>query len=192
MRKPHVNWRVVIGCGLALAACIFGWSAWNHRAPESLAVAAPGDRPDYVMHDFELVALGADGTEAVTLRGPLLQRSALDHSSTITAPLFLIPDDKGNHWQMRAKTGWVSEKGDELRLHDDVVGTSPDGIGTPTTFTTTWLNVYPKQDLAMTDAQATITQPGSILIGTGFSANTKTRNFSFKSQVHSRYAPKRR
>jgi lipopolysaccharide export system protein LptC len=119
-----------------------------------------------------------------------MERNATDKTMTITTPLFLLPDDNGNYWHLRANTGWLSAKGDELRLHDNVVGDSPEGIGTPTRLETTQLNVFPRQNLARTDAKVTVTQPGSILTGVGFETNTKTRQYIFKSQVHSTYVPK--
>lgn len=187
-----MNWRFGIGVGLAVIAAAIGWSTWTHRAGDAAVPAASSARPDYVMHDYEMVALNKQGAESVTLRGPLLERSALDHTASLTTPLFLIPDNNGDHWQLRSKTGWLSADANELRLRDDVVGTSPDGIGTPTTLTTTQLNVYPQKDLASTPAQVVVTQPGSILSGVGFETNMKTRHFVFKTQVKSRYAPKRR
>ncbi|MFT3763435.1 MAG: LPS export ABC transporter periplasmic protein LptC [Pseudoxanthomonas sp.] len=184
-----MNWRVGLGLALAATAVLCGWSAWRHRDVRP-AVASDEIRPDYVMHDFELVALDKQGKESLTLRAPLLERNAADQTMTITTPLFLLPDADGRYWQMRAKTGWVSPKGEELRLKGDVVGTSPEGVGTPTTLETPHLNIFPDKNLARTDAKVVVTQPGSILTGVGFETNTKTRHYVFKSQVKSRYAPK--
>jgi lipopolysaccharide export system protein LptC len=185
-----VNWRVGLGLGLFAAAVLFGWSAWKHRDTGQAETPA-GPRPDYVMRDFELISLDKQGKETLALRAPLLERSAVDQSQTITSPLFLMPDTDGNRWQMRSRTAWVSAKGDELRLQDDVVGTSPDGVGTPTRIETTHLNVFPDRNLASTDAKVTLTQPGSILSGVGFQTDTKTRHYTFESKVHSRYAPRK-
>lgn len=184
-----MNWRIGLGLGLATAAVLFGWSAWRHR-DTGPAPVGNGLRPDYVMRDFELIGLDDSGKESLALRAPLLERSAADQTMTIATPLFLLPDADGNYWQLRSKTGWIDAKGDELRLHDDVVGTSPEGVGVPTRFETTRLNVFPDKNLASSDARVTITQPGSILSGVGFETNTKTKHYVFKSQVKSRYVPK--
>lgn len=183
-----MNWRTGLGLMLAVAAVLFGWSAWRHR-DTGPAPAANGLRPDYVMRDFELIGLDKTGQEALTLRAPLLERNTTDRTMSIATPLFLLPDAEGNYWQLRAKTGWVDANGQELRLKDEVVGTSPEGIGAPTRLETTHLNVFPDRNLVKTDAKVTITQPGSILNGVGFEGNTRTRQFSFRSQVHSRYVP---
>ena len=67
-----MNWRAVLTAGAAgrRARCR-GWSVWRQHAEHGVA-AATGGRSDYVLHDFELVALdGTTGKEAFTLRAPL-------------------------------------------------------------------------------------------------------------------------
>ncbi|MGB3393605.1 MAG: LPS export ABC transporter periplasmic protein LptC [Stenotrophomonas sp.] len=184
-----MNWRIVLGFGLLLAALASGWSAWRHRAAATPAGVSES-RTDFVLGDFEIVALGKDGKETTTLRAPLMERSRADQTSTITRPLFLMPDADGQHWQLRADTGWVSAKGEELRLRGNVAGDSPrDGKTPPTTFRTTTLDVFPDKDLAHTDERVTMTRPGLHQTGIGFRANLKTRQYSLLSQVKTRYEP---
>lgn len=184
-----MNWRVVLGLVLLVAAITSGWSAWKQRD-----VAEPdapsSERPDYLMKDFEVVSLDEQGQESITLRAPAMERNPLDQTITIATPVFLLPDDAGQHWEMRSNTAWVSAKGDEMRLLGDVKGTSPKDAATPSAFTTQRLNVFPRKSLAVTDDAITITQPGSILSGVGFETNTKTRRYQIKSQSKLRYVPK--
>ena len=183
-----MSWRAGLGLALLLAALFSGWSAWKHRRHHA-AVEAPRLRPDYVMRDFEMVGLDERGQEALTLKAPLMQRSPVDQTWTITTPLFLLPDPDGKAWELRAQSGWIDAKGEELRLRGGVVGTSPAGTKRPTEFKTPHLNVFPGRNLVRTDAAVTLTQPGSILSGVGFEANTQTKRYVLKSQVRSRYAP---
>ena len=183
-----MSWRLGLGLMLLVAAMLSGWSAWKQRdaaEPE----AAISDRADYLMRDFEIISLDDKGQESMTLRAPEMQRDPKDETFTITTPLFLLPDKEGHHWEMRANSGWVSPKGDELRLTGDVKGTSPKQGAVPSTFDTQRLNVFPRKNLASTDAAVTITRPGSILSGVGFETNTKTRQYTFKSQGKTRYEP---
>lgn len=183
-----MNWRLGLGIALLLAALASGWSAWNHRdVTEARAVST--ERPDYLMRDFEVIGLDDQGQESVTLRAPSMQRDPKDQTFTIATPLFLLPDSEGNHWEMRSKTAWVSAKGDELRLFGDVRGTSPQQSAVPSTFDTQRLDVFPRRNLATTEDAVTITRPGSILSGVGFQANTKTKQYTFKSKVKTRYEP---
>ncbi|RYG09415.1 MAG: LPS export ABC transporter periplasmic protein LptC [Burkholderiales bacterium] len=183
-----MSWRLGLGLMLLVAAMLSGWSAWKQRdaaEPE----AAISDRADYLMRDFEIISLDDKGQESMTLRAPEMQRNPNDQTFTIATPLFLLPDSEGQHWEMRSNTAWVSAKGDEMRLSGDVKGTSPKQAPIPTTFDTQRLNVFPRKNLASTDAAVTITRPGSILSGVGFETNTKTRQYTFKSQVKTRYEP---
>ncbi len=183
-----MSWRLGLGLLLLAAALLSGWSAWNQRdVPEPEAVSA--SRSDYLMRDFEMISLDEGGRESVTLRAPEMQRDATNQSFRIDSPVFLLPDTDGAHWEMRSVEAWVSPKGDEIRLRGDVVGTSPQSAPTPTRFSTERLNVFPRRNLATTPEKVTITQPGSIISGVGFETNTRTQQYTFKSQVESRYEP---
>ena len=85
-----MSWRATLGLVLLLAAIVSGWSAWKNRD-----VPAPGrvvvDRSDYVMRDFEMIALNSEGKEAVAVRAPLMERNPQDQTYAITTPLFLLP-----------------------------------------------------------------------------------------------------
>ena len=188
-----MSWRGVIGIALLLVAIISGWSAWRQR--EAPVPAAANDaRSDYVLRNFELTALDQQtGKESMTLRAPEMHRNRADQTLDITTPLFLLPDAAGNYWQLRAKTGWVSAKGDELRLRDDVAGDSPqDGTTPATTFRTGRMDVFPQTHLARTDDKVTMTRPGIMQTGVGFEANLKTEQYKLLSQVKTRYEPNAR
>ena len=187
--KHAMNWRNVLGLGLLLAALASSWSAWRHRATTE-PVGPDESRTDFTLGNFEIVALGKDGKESMTLRAPAMERSRADQTSTLTRPLFLLPDGAGQHWQLQADTGWVSAKGEELRLRGNVAGDSPsDGKTPPTTFRTDALDVFPDRDLARTAGQVTLTRPGLHQTGVGFEANMKSRQYSLLSQVKTRYEP---
>jgi len=184
-----MNWRPLLGGGLLLAALLSGWSAWKHRATTTPATATESGT-DFRLGNFEIVALGEDGTESVTLRAPTMVRNRADQISAITRPVFLLPDDAGQHWQLQADTGRISAKGEEMQLRGNVAGDSPqDGRTPPTTFRTTALDVFPKRSQAHTSDRVTLTRPGLEQTGVGFRANLKTRQYSLLSQVKTRYEP---
>lgn len=184
-----MSWRTVIGLLLLVAALASGWSAWRNRA-NAVPTALEQGRSDYVLSDFEIISLGKDGKESMTVRAPSMERSREDETSTIDKPLFLLPDEAGNHWELRADSGWVSAKGEELRLRGNVSGDSPkDGKTPPTTFRTAALDVLPKEDLARTDGAVTMTRPGLVQTGVGFQTNLKNKQYSLHSQVKTRYEP---
>ena len=184
-----MSWRSVLGIGLLLAALLSGWSAWRNRANTAPTTVEAGST-DFTLTDFEIVTLDKDGRESMTLRAPSMVRNRIDQTSNITKPWFLLPDTAGQHWQLSADTGWVSPKGEELRLRGNVAGDSPtDGKTPPTTFRTDALDVLTEQNLARTDGLVTLARPGLSQTGVGFRANLKSQQYSLLSQVKTRYEP---
>lgn len=185
-----MSWRGVLALVLLVAAGVTGWSAWRQRA-ERPAVVAPSARPDYVLHDFELVALDKQGKEAFSLQAPKLERNPDDKTLTIATPLFLVPDKEGQRWQLRSNTGWVAADNSEVRLRGKVVADSPEG-GTPTRMKTEQLNLFPDRNVATSKSKVVVTSPGSTMQGTGMKADLAGKRVQLLSKVSSSYDPKRR
>ncbi len=187
MNFPSVSGRVGATLLLLVAALVSGWALWRQSGSD-LPVVAGNGRPDYVLHDFELVALDDQGQESFTLRAPSMLRNPDERSMRMATPVFLLPDRHDRYWRVSSRDGWISPDGDELRLVGDVQVTSPPGerkVG----MNTEQLNVYPDRDLATSAALVTITQPGSILRGRGLETDLASKRYVLKSQVHTRYVP---
>lgn len=185
------NWRIAIAVVLLLGAVASGWAVLSRMTADPEVPVEIGGRPDYLLNDFELVVLDADGNESFTLRAPKLARDPVLETMDVTTPLFLIPArQEGNDaWQLRAKTGWISANSDELRLRGDVNAVS-DGEQSPKVdIDTQQLNVYPDADRIDSAVQVTVNQPGSILRGNGLEVNLATKQYTLLSEVKSRYAP---
>lgn len=183
-----MNVRLVLGVVLLAAALVSGISLWRQRVADGPDAQGTG-RSEYVLRQFELVALDNDGKEAFTLRAPLLQQTPGARTMDLTTPLFLLPDQQGKYWEVRSKTGWVSDKQDEIRLRGDVHAQGQREAGGKTDFRTQQLNVFPDADRATSAAPVTVTQPGSILTGRGLEVDLATKRYSLKSQVRQRYVP---
>ena len=182
-----MSWRTTLTLLLLVGALVSGWSVWTHRGDADIGKGSSG-RSDYVLHDFELVALDGTGKESFTLRAPRMARDPGDRTMAMQTPLFLLPDSEQHYWQVRAKTGWVAADGNELRLRGDVRVNSPPQAR-KVAMNTEQLNVFPDKDLATSSAVVTITQPGSILRGRGLETNLASKHYDLKSQVHTRYVP---
>lgn len=187
-----MSWRVIVTVLLIAGAALSGWSMWGKDGDIAAPTEATDARSDYVLNDFELVALDARGQESFTLRAPLLTRDPGTETMEIATPLFLIPpqgDGSGDAWEVRAKTGWISGSGDELRLRGAVKATSVGRTSAPVTITTEQLNVFPDDDLVTSAVAVTINQPGSILRGNGLEVSLASKLYTLKSEVNSRYVP---
>lgn len=188
-----MTWRSVVTVLLLIGAAISGWSLWTQRAEHATTVQASG-RPDYVLNDFELIVLGADGSESFTLRAPKLARDPASRAMDVVTPLFLIPpgqDASGDAWEVRARTGWVSAGGDELHLRGEVRAVSDGSTGAPVTVATEELNVFPEDNRVESAVAVSINRPGSILRGHGLEVDLDTRLYTLKSEVRSNYATTR-
>ena len=188
-----MSWRTAVTLVLVAIAAVSGWSLWSNRGALPEQLEAPGGRADYVLNDFELVALGADGRESFTLRAPRLERDPGTRAMDIATPLFLIPpggeSGEGDAWEVRANTGWISAGGDELRLRGAVEATSDGNAGPPVEIATEALNVFPETDRVTSAERVTINRPGSILRGDGLEVNLASKQYTLQSEVHSRYVP---
>jgi lipopolysaccharide export system protein LptC len=186
-----MSWRTGVTLLLLAAALVFGWLAWTQRDGAG-AGAAGAARPDYLLEDFELVALNKQGQQAFTLRAPRLARDPAQRTMDIATPLFLIPPKSGaagDPWEVRAKTGWVSAEGDELRLRGDVEAKSANPVDA-VTLTGQELNVFPDARRATSSAPVTITRPGSILNGRTLEVQLDSKQYAL-TEVRHRYVPRR-
>ena len=184
-----MSWRSVVMVLLLAGAVLSGWSLWKQRA-EPTAQDKVSSRPDYVLNDFELVVLDAKGGESFTLRAPHLRRDPATRTMDIETPLFLIPPGNGassDAWQVRARTGWISAEGDELRLRGAVKATSAGKADAPLMIDTEQLNVFPETSRISSAVAVSINRPGSILRGHGLEVDLNTKLYTLRSEVRSRY-----
>ena len=186
-----MSWRTIVAGLLLLGAVISGWSVLSRMTTDTAAPLDIGGRPDYLLNEFELVVLDAAGKESFTLRAPRLARDPVLESMDVTTPLFLIPAKQadGDAWQVRAKTGWISADGDELRLRGDVNAVNDGVANGKIAIDTQELNVYPDADRLDSAVPVIVNRPGSILRGNGLEVNLATTQYTLLSEVKSRYAP---
>ena len=184
-----MNGRTIIVVLLTVVASLTGWSLWQKRLKDQ-GQTVPTGRADYVLQDFELVALNEQGQESFTLRAPRLARDPNAKTMDITTPLFLIPPragSQGEPWEVRSKTGWVSAKGEELRLRGDVKADSQTVDGKTIQMRSEQLNVFPRDRRATSSSAVTLTQPGLILNGRGLEVDLDAKRALLKSNVKGRY-----
>lgn len=187
MTRNAISWRGMLTVILLLAALACGWSVWNYSGGSGAVASAT--RCDYVLKDFEIVALDIEGKEAFTLRGPRLQRDPGAKSMSLATPLFLVPDRNGAHWEVRSQHGQVPEDGKELMLRGKVVATSPASVVPATRIVTEQLNLFPRTNRATSAVDVTVTRPGLTMRGRGLDADFDREQVSLLEDVHSRYVP---
>nr|WP_255682242.1 LPS export ABC transporter periplasmic protein LptC [Luteimonas sp. BDR2-5] len=169
-------------------ALVSGWSAW--RQSDTTGTAAPVEtRTDYLLRDFDLVALNSEGKEAFALQAPELQQTPGARTLELTEPLFHVPDKAGQRWEIRSATGWVSDDNEEVRLRGNVTADSPPEAGRPSRMETEQLNVFPNRSQATSDVLVNVAQQGSTMQGIGMRADLDTGRIELLSQVKFRNDP---
>lgn len=186
MRHPLVLSAVLLG-----AAAFAALTVWQLRPAAKQPPPGP-TRSDYVLHEFELTSLDSEGRESFSVAAPYLERDPGGRSLTMRLPRFSFPDREQGRWQASSNSAWVAEKGVEVRLLEKVemVG-PPSPRGERTRFSTRRLQIFPKQDLALSEDPVTVARADSILQGTGLRADMKSKKISLLANVKGRYAPRR-
>ena len=183
-------WLVIVL--LALTAAATQWLLWltRERPDESMFAGPP--RSDYTLEDFTMNALDSSGKRTFQISGPRLARRGEDGSIFITTPDYLLIDGNGHPWQGKSDSAWVNKEGSLMKLLGHVemhraAGDDDGAINLVTRDLTTW----PKEKRIETAAPATITQPGSILRGTGLRGDLDSKVLELLSNVHSTLHPRR-
>ncbi|WP_158238370.1 MULTISPECIES: LPS export ABC transporter periplasmic protein LptC [Luteimonas] len=183
-----MSWRGVLTLVLLIGALVSGWSAWRQKDDVDATGTAPM-RTDYLLRDFDLVALDSTGVEAFALQAPELQQTPGARTLELTTPFFQVPDENGERWEIRSATGWVSDDNEEVRLRGNVTADSPPGGSRPTKMETEELNVFPQRNQATSDVLVNVLQRGSTMQGIGMRADLETGRIELLSQVKLRNDP---
>ena len=178
---------------LAIFAGITQWVAWLNREDYEADRYVGPPRSDYTLERFSLTSFDERGAFAFTVEAPRLARHSYLGSFDVEAPRFRIRDASGADWSAHAERGHVAGDGDTISLTGGVVLDRPRSAARPpVTIRSEELTAKVDANLVTSDAAVTIVQPGSILAGTGLSADLKQKSFSLKRRVTARFEPKPR
>jgi len=187
--------RRFVGTVLLLAVLAIGSQIllWLTRPRPAEPDFAGPPRSGYTLDRFTLNALDESGKLSFTVSGPRLVRRAEDGSIFVSTPDYVMVDSAGNPWLGTSDSAWVNKDGSLVRLEGNVdMRRTASGTVKPATITTSELDVWPKQRKLETAAAAQITQPGSILRGTGLRGDLNTKVLELLADVHNTFEPTRR
>lgn len=180
------NW--VPGALLFVVAAATGWLVWQLQRGEAPAPLYGPPRSDYVLIDFEMVALDETGGESFRVNGPMLARHPHLGTLDVKEPRFRFPDANGGLWDASAGHAWVAQRGEEVRLQGDVEFDGPPDADGRIQLRTPELTVMPKANEVRNHSAVTVTGPGSILRGRDLRADLDARRFQL-SKAQGSYAP---
>lgn len=91
-------------------------------------------------------------------------------------------------WHIHANRAISNKSGDKIILRGHViVHQLPTSLHAEATIKTTELTIFPKASRAVTNKAVTIIRPGTIINGTGFTANLKTGRYELRSESNAIY-----
>ena len=177
-------WVIVFVLGLL----VIGTEAllWLVRDRTNAQTFAGPPRSDYTLSDFTLDALDSEGKRTFQVSGPRLARRGDDGSIFVDAPDYKLVDGAGHPWTGKSESAWVNKEGTIMKLLGHVeMHRAGDDKSEPVDVVTSDLTTWPKDKKMETAAAATITQPGSILRGTGLRGDLNDKTLELLSDVSS-------
>lgn len=148
-------------------------------------------RSSYTLDNFALNALDSEGRLSFTISGPRLTRRSEDGSIFVSTPDYVMVDKEGRPWVGESDAAWVNQDGSLMKLEGHVMMQSvASETVAPAILSTSDLIAMPKAKKLETTAPAQISQPGSILRGTGLRGDLNTKVLELLSDVHNTFEPK--
>jgi lipopolysaccharide export system protein LptC len=140
--------------------------------------------PDFIVERFTATSLDKAGRPESKLIANRMVHYSDDETTELEEPRLLQLPDEGPPVHITAERGTVTKDGTEVRLYGNVVVIrEADGSQSELRMETTYLQVFPKEETALTPEAVVITQGRSRLAGVGMEFNNKTRQFTLKARV---------
>jgi len=176
---------------LALLAAALQIAAWMFRPREEPRAFVGPPRSDYTLSNFSIDALGDDGQLSFRVSGPRLTHKEDDGSVYVDTPDYVMLDNSGNTWIGKSDAAWVNKDGTIMRLdgHVEMHRQAHDAVK-PADIVTSDLTTWPKDKKMETAAPVVMTDPDSILTGTGMKSDLGLKVLELFANVHSILQPK--
>jgi lipopolysaccharide export system protein LptC len=173
---------------LAIAAGLAALTMWLERtvnAPSGSQPNALEHDPDFIVERFTATSHDKGGRPESRLTARRMTHYPDDESTELEEPRLVQFRDQGPPVRLSAERGTVTRDGEEVRLYGNVLVVRDATKGrSPLQMETTYLQVFPKQDIARTPEAVVITEGESRLTGVGMDYNTRTRQLELKARVN--------
>ena len=172
---------LLIAAGVSLWAA--RWLVGDRRSPLPLPTA----RSDYVLENFDLLIMNAEGIPRFRVESPYLEKNPADESVSLDQPHMWLFEAGNLSWEARAANGWIRADGEEILLTGEVE--LQEQAGGDMRVETSQLTLYPEVHLAHSSAAVDLRQNGVWMDGVGLDADLSARRFEILSKVKGRYDP---
>ena len=178
---------LLLAAGAALALAVGYWNI----SPGSFAPATverDNARPDFYIDNARIQMLDEQGKVAYRLTAEHAVHQIEDGSTRLEQPeLLFFRGENPTPWLLKANQGLVTEKGDRVDLHADVLlQQQPDGQP-QRQLTTSALTLYPRRDYAETDQSVRIEAARSVTTAEGMKLFLNDGRLQLLSTVRGQY-----
>jgi lipopolysaccharide export system protein LptC len=144
--------------------------------------------PDAIMENFSAIKLNEQGAPHFIMAAKKMQHYPDDDSTALELPSIVTLSADRPAIHTTAKRGFVSSKGDEVFLHDNVVVLrEASAQQTELSLQTEYLHIIPDKDLANTDRAVTIADAHNVVHAIGLEMDNKARTLKLLSHVKSEH-----
>ena len=176
---------------LALALLTF----WLERAvrDEETHPSMRRHDPDYIVENFRVVNYDPTGVVESSLTARKMVHYPDDDSTELVAPRLVQTKANEPRVTITADRATLSQDGEELFLHDNVLVVREAGAGQPEArMRTSFLQIARAQSVLRTDVEVVITGGDRVLSGRGMEYNNESRQLFLRERVRGRYRPAKR
>lgn len=172
---------------LVLACALAGVTFWLERTVQMTAPAAREtgrNDPDLIAENVRGLQLDEQGRPKSSLAAAKVIHYPADESTELIEPRLVQLRENEPPLRVRSERGSVTKDGEEVRLYGNVVLTRDATRERPELrLETSFLQVFPDDEIARTPERVVIIEGRSRLAGTGMEANVRTGQLTLNSAV---------
>jgi lipopolysaccharide export system protein LptC len=188
--KLRTNTLFSLGLAAGLAALTF-WLERTVSAPTGAASGARARVPEFVVDRITATGMDKSGRAESRLIAERMLYYPDEETTEVVEPRLTQFPAKGPPIRVTAERGTVNKEGDEVRLYGNVVVLrDPVEARPPLRMDTTYLQVFPKAEVARTPEPVVITEGNSKLTGVGMEYDNARRVLELKARVSGSYEAK--
>lgn len=145
------------------------------------------------VHDATFTEYDKQGLVKTKITAEKITHYQPQGTSVFEKPFIITYSDDRRPWHIRADQATSDRTGQTIVLSGHVIAREvPTAQHAGTTITTTQITIYPKTSRVDTDKPVVLTQPGTVIHGTGFTANLKTGQYQLHSESEAIYQPEQK
>ena len=187
--RPRSNTLFTLGLAAGLAVLTF----WLERLVDSQSASVSGARarvPEFVVERITATSMDKSGRAESRLTAQRMLYYPDEETTEVEEPRLTQFPDSGPPIRVSAERGTVDKDGDEVRLYGKVVVIRESvGDRPELRMDTTYLQVFPKTEVARTPEPVLITEGSSKLSGVGMEFDHAKRQLELKARVSGSFEP---